>query len=159
MKVCIKNKFSLRGSSSVKDERQQDVFFVKGKLASITKKKFVCDLDGNVLYTVRNKFINMFSHSAFVYDEDKNKIAKVKHPMFSVKKFVVEGYQDEITVDGDFFSLHSEIVRNGEVIGTITREFTVMLDAFYLEADESDMPFLIALVIAIDNICDNINKS
>lgn len=159
MKVCIKNKFSLRGSSSVKDERQQDVFFVKGKLASITKKKFVCDLDGNVLYTVRNKFINMFSHSAFVYDEDKNKIAKVKHPMFSVKKFVVEGYQDEITVDGDFFSLHSEIVRNGEVIGTITREFTVMLDSFYLEADESDMPFLIALVIAIDNICDNINKS
>lgn len=159
MKVTIKNKFSLRGSSSVKDERGQDAYFVKGKLVSPTKKKFVCGADGGTLYTVRNKWFNVFSHSAYVYDADKNKIARVKHPMFSVKKFIVQGYEDEICVNGDFFSMSSEITRNGKVIGTITRDFTVMLDSFCLEADEKDIPFLIALVIAIDNICDNIRNS
>lgn len=159
MRVWIKNKISLRGSSTVKDEQQQDVFFVKGKLVSPTKKKFVCDMSGNVLYTVRNKWCNVFAHSAYVYDKNKRKIARVKHPLFSVKKFLVQGCKDDISINGDFFSPHSQVTRNGEVIGTITRQFTVLMDAFSLEADEQDMPFLIALVIAIDNIYDNRQNS
>lgn len=160
MKVFIKNKLvSLGGSSTVKDESMKDVFAVKGKVMSISKKKRICDMNGNVLYTVRNKMIRFFSHSVIIYDGDKNKIARVKHPAFSVKKFIVEGYKDEITINGEFLSRRSEIVRNGKTIGTIDREFTIMTDAFCLEGDEADIPFLIALVIGIDNIYDRITKS
>lgn len=159
MKVYIKNKFfSLRGSSSVKNENGEDVFFVKGKFFSITNKKFVLNAQGEKLYTVRNKWFNFFSHKAYIYDSNKTKIACVKHPLFSVKKFIVQGYQDEILIDGDFFSLQSTITRNGEPVGTINRQVTVVNDSFSLEAEEADIPFMIALVIAIDNICDKIRS-
>ena len=159
MKVIIKNKFfSLGGSSSVKDENGNDVFYVKGRIMSPTKVKWVCDKEGNKLYKVRNKWFNFFNERAYVY-EGKTKIAKVKHPAFAGNKFIVEGYADEIMIDGDFFSLKSSILRNGEVVGTINREITIINDAFTLEADEKDMPFMIALVIAIDNIFDKIRKN
>ncbi len=159
MRVTIKNKiFSIRGSSSVKDERGEDVFFVQGRFMSPTRVKWVCDKNHNKLYKVRNKWFNFINEKAFVY-EGNTKIARVKHPLFSVKRFVVEGYKDEISIDGDFFSLKSTIVRNGVPVGTITREFVAMSDTFYLEADEADMPFMIALVIAIDNIVDKMYDS
>ena len=159
MKVTIKNKFfSVGGSSSVKDESGNDVFFVKGKVFSPTKVKWVCDKAGNKLYMVRNKWFNFFSHRAYVYEGD-NKIAQVKHPFLSGKRFEVEGYKDRITIDGEFFSRLSTITRNGSAVGTITREFTLVNDTFTLEADEADMPFMIALVIAIDNIVDNITNT
>lgn len=159
MIVYVKNKFfSLKGSSTVKDDAGRDVFAVKGKLVSPTKKKFICSLDGKTLYTVRNKFFHLFVHSVYVSDEHGEKIARVKHPPFSPKKFVVEGYKDEITVDGDFFSMKSTITRGGVPIGTITRAFDIV-DAFKLEAEPEDIPFLIALIIGIDNITDKMTKS
>lgn len=154
MEVIIRNKlFSLRGSSSVKNEQGEDVFFVKGKLFSPTHVKWVCDTNGNKLYKVRNKWFNFFSHKAYVYEE-KTKVAVVKHPLFSVKKFIVEGYKDDIVIDGDFFSFSSTIMKNGAPIGTIDRKVLTLNDAFKLSGDDDDMPFLIALVIAIDNIVD-----
>lgn len=159
MKVIIKNKFfSLGGSSSVKDENGEDAFFVKGRFLSPTRVKWVCDKEKNKLFKVRNKWFNFINERAYVY-EGKTKIAKVKHPLFSGKKFVVEGYKDEILIDGDFFSLKSSITKNGKIVGTIERKFTVVNDTFTLEAEEADMPFMIALVIAIDNIVDKITKS
>lgn len=156
MIVVIKNKFfSLGGSSSVKDENGADAFFVKGRVFSPTHVKWVCDKDKNKLFKVRNKWFNFINERAYVY-EGKTKIAKVKHPLFSGKKFVVEGYADEIMIDGEFMSSKSTIVRNGVPVGTINREFTVVNDTFALEAEEAEMPFMIALVIAIDNIFDKI---
>lgn len=154
MKVIIKNKFfSFGGGSSVKDEYGKDVFVVKGKVFSPTRVKWVCDMAGNKLYKVRNKWFNFISGNAYVFKGDE-KIAKVHHPAFSIKKFVVEGYKDQIVIDGDFFSLTSTIMRNGVPIGIIRREITLVNDTFTLEANEADMPFMIALVIAIDNIID-----
>ena len=69
------------------------------------------------------------------------------------------GYKDEIKIQGKFFGLSSQILRNGGVIGTIRRQITFINDAFELEANEEDIPFLIALVIAIDNITDKKYKS
>lgn len=155
MKVYVKNKmFSMHGNSTVKDENQNDVYAVKGKVFSFTNKKFICDLNGNTLYSVRNKLMTFFYHKVIMYDGNGNKIACIKHPPFS-KRFEVEGYKDSIVVDGDFFSLESRVTRNGLTIGTITRKID-WTDTFCLEGNPPDMPFLIALVIAIDIITDKI---
>lgn len=158
--AVIENKFfSLGGSSSVKNENGEDMVFVKGRFLSPTKVKFICNKDGKKLYKVRNKWFNFINTRAYVYDENKNKIARVKLPPFSGKKFVIEGYKDEILIEGDFFSLKSTIKRNGQPIGTINRELIVVKDTFILEAEEADLPFAIALVIAIDNLIDKVTKT
>lgn len=156
MKVYIKNKFwSIGGGSSVVDENKQPVFQVKGRPFSITRVKYVCDKDGKRLYKVRNKWINWFIHKAYIYDANKTKIATVKDKWFNVNQdYFIMGYKDEIKVEGQFFGYSCQILRNGEVIGKIIRQITIINDAFELEANEEDIPFLIALVIAIDNITD-----
>lgn len=160
MKVKIKNHLlTLTGSSSVYDETNQEIYRIKGRLISPTHVKWVCDQKGNRLYKVRNKFWHWFSHSAYVYDAHGTKLAKVKHPFFSIKKFIVQGFKNEIMIDGDFFSFKSTIMKDGQPAGVITRNLTLVTDVFDLEADEKEMPFMIALVIAIDNICDNMRKS
>ena len=156
MKVYIKNKFwSLGGGSTVVDENKNPVFQVKGKVFSITRKKYLCDMEGNKLFKIRNKWFNWFIHKAYICDSNNNKIATVKDKWFNYKQdYFVTGYKDEIKIDGKFFSLTTQILRNGEVVGTIRRQINLILDSFELEASEEDMPFMIALVIAIDNITD-----
>ena len=160
MKVYIKNKFwSIGGGSSVVNENKEDVFKVKGRAFSITRVKYVCDLEGNRLFKIRNKWFNWFIHKAYIYDANKNKIATVKDKWFNVKQeYFVMGYKDEIKIQGKFFGLTTQILKNGEVIGTIRRQITFINDAFELDAAEEDIPFLIALVIAIDNITDKKRK-
>ena len=156
MQVFIKNKiFSLGGSSVVVTADNRPAYNVKGKVFSITRKKYVTDLNGNVLFTLRNKFFNWFVHKVYIYDATGNKIATVKDKFFNVhKEYFVDGPGMNIRTEGKFFSLSTTIYRNEEPIGRIDRQITLIADAFCLEADEKDIPFLIALVIAIDNIVD-----
>lgn len=156
MKVYIKNRvFSLGQGSSVVDENKNTLFDVKGRAISITRKKFLYDANGQLLYSIRNKWINFFVHKAYIYDASGSKIATVKDKWFNVnQEYFVMGYKDEIKIQGKFFGLTSQILRNGNVIGTVRRQITFIADAFELEADERDIPFLIALVVALDNIHD-----
>lgn len=156
MKVYIKNRvFSLGQGSSVVDENKNALFDVKGRAISITRKKFLYDANGQLLYSIRNKWINFFVHKAYIYDASGSKIATVKDKWFNVnQEYFVMGYKDEIKIQGKFFGLTSQILRSGNVIGTVRRQITFIADAFELEADERDIPFLIALVVALDNIHD-----
>lgn len=160
MKLFIKNKvISLAGSSTVKDEAGNDVFVVKGTLFSISHKKRIKDTEGNLLYKVRNKLMNFITHSAYIYDADGTKVARVKRKFGFRNVYVVEGYQDEITVEGDFLSWTLEVYRNGAMVGTIER-YIAWNDAFVLETDtEDDAAFMVALVIAIDNISDERSRN
>lgn len=154
MKVYIKNKlFSITGKSTVTDASGKPLFDVKGRAFSPTKVKRICTLDGKTLYKVRNKWFRFLFHSAFIFDADKNRIAKIKDRIFS------PGYDIEVegatySINGKWFSMQSEILKNGVTVGIVRRQFTVIRDAFELEAGEEDMPFMIAFVVAMDNICD-----
>ena len=156
MKVYIKNRvFSLGQGSSVVDENKNALFDVKGRAISITRKKFLYDANDQLFYSIRNKWINFFVHKAYIYDASGSKIATAKDKWFNVnQEYFVMGYKDEIKIQGKFFGLTSQILRNGNVIGTVRRQITFIADAFELEADERDIPFLIALVVALDNIHD-----
>ena len=160
MRVLIRNKLvSLGGSSQVLSENKEPLYEVKGKVFSITKKKFIYDMQGNLLYVVRNKWFNFFTHNAYIFDAQGNKIARVKNKYFSIgAKYLVLDYPDEILFDGKFFSRSCKILKNGEEMGVLTRDFTLFADHFTLDGEEKDIPFLIALVIAIDNIQDKRSK-
>lgn len=153
----IKNKmFSVRGNSTVKDENDVDRFVVKGKLFSLGKKKRIYDMDGNLLYTVKNKIIRWFMNSCYIYDAEGNKIARIKQKFKLFKKeFKLTGYADEIEIKGDFIQKVLEIYKNGEKIGEAGKKFFSLVDRFRLECyKDEDAPLLVALIVAIDNIND-----
>lgn len=156
MKVFIKNKLiSWGGSSTVLNEQEQPIFNVKGKIFSPTKKKFMYDMNGKLLYIIRNKWWTFMSDKVLIYNADKERIACIKKNRFSWNlKYQIEDTIDNMSIEGKFFSGKSNIMRNGQPVGVITRKFTIVNDAFTLEADESDIPFLTALVIGFDNLKD-----
>ena len=163
MRLFIKNKiFTLSGSSFVLDEKGNKVFKVKGKwgLFSPTHKKKIIDKDGNLRYIVRNKFWRFISTSCFLYDDSKQKIAMLTNNDFDIRsRYVLKGYQDEIVIKGNFSEFPKftmDIEKNGKNIGKITRDFTIIRDSFVLDIfDDTEDAFLVALVIAIDNIADD----
>ena len=156
MKVYIKNKaISLGGSTEVLNEQQQPLYEVKGKIISPTKKKLMYDMNGNLLYTIRNKYWTFFCRKVLIFDAEKNRVATIKKGSWSFsRKYQILDCVDTMEIQGHFFKGTSEIMRNGEVAGVITRNFSLIKDAFTLEADEKDIPFLTALVVGFDNIID-----
>ena len=160
MKVYIKNKLiSLGGSSEVLNENQEPIYQVKGKWISITKKKKMYDMEDKLLYTIRNKYWTFFCDKVMVFDADGERVATIKKSKWSWNlKYEILDTENEMSIDGKFFSLKSRIMRNGNPVATISREFTLVKDAFSLEADEKEIAFFTALVIAFDNLKDKKQK-
>ena len=160
MKVFIRNKLvSLGGASTVLNEQQEEVFRVEGKIFSPRKKKLMYDKDGNLLYIIRNRFFNMFTYKVHIFDAEKNKLATIKKNKWSFNlKYKIEDCVDEMELQGKWFRGESAIMKNGEQVGVIKREFSLISDHYSLEADEKDINFLTALCIAFDNLKDDMEK-
>lgn len=162
MKLLIKNKLmSLKGNSIVKDEEGKEKFRIKGKVFSVTRKKKIFDENGNLLYRVKNKFWHLpYSRKAFIYDENGTKVAQIVAKYAFKKKFYIEGYKDQISITGNFFGYNYSICQNGDVIGTLNKKVISLTDTYTLDIpNEEDAPFMVALVIAIDNIIDGTKTS
>ena len=156
MDLTIRNKWiSLRGSSTVKDLQDNDVLFVKGRVFSFTRKKFVNDLQGNTLFIVRNKFWRLFQRKAFVLNPQGEKIAVVRRKIFSLHDhYFITSNMGDLQIRGNIFQFNYQILHNGVEIGHISRRVSLR-DSFVLHIDDKyDYATFVALVIAIDNITD-----
>lgn len=160
MKVFIKNKvLSLGGGSDVLNENKEPIFKVKGKIFSFTKKKKLYNMQGELLYTIRNKFWNIFSNKVYIKNSQGDRVATIKKNKWSWNKnYKILNTEDDLKIEGKFFSLESQIIKNEQLVATINRQFTIVTDAFSLEADEKDIAFYTAIVIALDNIVDKRSK-
>ena len=156
MDLTIRNKWiSLRGSSTVKDLQDKDVFIVKGTFFSFTAKKFVKDLKGNTLFVVRNKFWRLFQRKAFVLNANGERIAMVRRKIFSLHDhYFITSNMGDLQIRGNIFQFNYQILHNGVEIGHISRRVSLR-DSFVLHIDDRyDPATFVALVIAIDNITD-----
>ena len=159
MKLIIRNKWfsPFKQSSYVRDETDtKDVMAIEGKFWTLTSKKFVKDLDGNVKYMIRNKFWKIFIHRAFIFDAEGNKICTVRRKFWSFhdRYFVDDCSYGNMEITGNIFQFDYNITIDGKQIGHISRKISLR-DSFVLDAsDEYEPEFLVALVIAIDNITD-----
>ena len=156
MRLFIKNNLmSLRGNSFVLDESESQVYKVKGKFISPTHKKRILDQNGNKLFVVKNKLFTFFKKACYICNSHGQKIAKIVNGDFDFKnRYKVMNYQDEIELSGKWGNM--EIKKNSELVGTLSRDLTLVRDAFTLDViDEENAAFYVALTIAIDNITDS----
>ena len=161
MHIIIQNTNLVRGNSVVKNETEQDVYFVKGKLKvfSPTRKKFINDLAGNTVFTIRNKWFRFLFNSAIIKDAQGNKM-KLKSKM-SFKTYYVltgAGYNYSIGKNPDGYGL--AIFKEEQVIATFNKHGSGFVnDRFNVDYfNESDLPMVVAIIIAFDNIRDKDKK-
>ena len=156
--VSIRNKWiSLRGGSTVKDVNENDVFYVKGKFWTVTRKKFLQDMQGNLIYTIRNKFWTFFVRKALVYDREGRRVAYMKKKFWSFHDhYFIETKLGQMEIRGNILCFDYHISLKGKEIGHVSRKISLR-DSFVLTIDDEynkELPFFVALVIAIDNITD-----
>ncbi len=157
MELQIKNKWiSIGGSSVVQDLDGNDVLKVKGKILTITAKKFVTTLDDEVKYVVRRKFFRLFRRRAIVEDTNKNPIAKISRKVLSLHdRYFVESSLGQMEIIGNIFQFNYKIILNGKEVGHIARKISLR-DSFVLTIEDGfDYMLFVALVIAIDIITDD----
>lgn len=161
MDIIIRNKWiSLGGSSYVKDINDNDMYKVKGRIFTFTRKKFLKTMDGKLLYVIRNKFWRLFVRRAYVIDSNNEKVATVRRKIFSLhdRYFIENSKLGNLEIMGNILGYDYQITLNGNVIGHVARRISLR-DSFVLSiADNVDYAFYTALVIAIDNITDAIRN-
>ena len=158
MELRIRNKWiSFKGSSVVKNEKEEDVLKVIGRFWSIRRRKYICDLDEKPKFMVRNRFWNFFRHASYVLDPEnpKKMIAKVQTKFWTLHDHLnVECDLGELVVRGNILGFNYSITLNGKEIGHVARKISIR-DSFVLTLDDDQDPyFFTALVIALDNITD-----
>ena len=156
MELAIKNKWiTLGGSSVVKDLEGKDVLFVKGRIFSFTRKKFIQDMEGNLKFIVRNKFWRLFQREAFVENTNGEIIATIRRKIFSLHDhYYVYSNLGDLQIRGNILAFDYHITLDGKEIGHISRRISLR-DSYVLSIDDAyDYVTFVALVIAIDNITD-----
>jgi len=167
MKYYVRNKLvSIGGSSEVLDENGKEIYKVKGRAFSPTKVKTIFNLEGHMLYKIRNKFwrINFFrGPKVLIYDAQKNLIANFKNTKFFGVNYVLESQSGQYNLKSNGMFKGYSVFRNGEIIGQLNGKVEsvrdLFVDSYEIETnEEGDSAFLVALVLALDNYKDEIKE-
>lgn len=179
MELLVKNNLFTSGSK-VLNEKNEKVYKVKGNWGSntFTKKyaKKIMTMDKKLLYKVCNKRIHgLLKRSAIIYDANKKEIARVSENGAFKCGYQIEGTTEKMEIVGMFLGEGASIMLGGKKIGkialgnykskskslangkinTYSVVATGITDKFKLICDDpEDAPFLVAVIIAIDNIRD-----
>ena len=172
MKLYLKNKIiSVGNGSSIKDGHGKDFFRVNGKPFSKRKKKYLCDLSGKTLYRIQNKrfFASIDDVPRQAYTMGIGTIMKAKKILvvvsgadkaaivkkaFTIGEYLVSDTDSTYVIKGKVLSRIMDITRDDEIFARVGREFDIFRDSYFVEAEDENMPFALALVVAIDNIID-----
>ncbi len=161
MQLSIRNKWiSFAGSSTVKDMNEKDVLTVKGKFLSITQKKFIFDMQGNLLFVVRNKFWRLWHRKAFVLNPQNEQVALVRRKLFSLHDhYYITSSLGDLQIRGNILLFNYDILLDGKKVGHISRKISAR-DSFVLDIDDKyDYATFVALVIAIELITNQRQNS
>lgn len=158
MNLYIKQKvFSWNDKFTVKDEFGADRYFVEGEVFSFGKKLHVYDVsDYEVLFIKQEFTFGMPKYS--VYSGDRL-ICTIKREFTLFKpRYSIEGLNWE--VEGEFWSHDYDILSDGKVVASISKEWMTWGDSYVLNVQNPmDELFALAVVLTIDCVIDSQNNS
>ena len=153
MKLYIKQKvFSWGDKFTVKDEYGNDKYLVQGEVLSFGKKLHVYDSVGREVAFIKQE-IWSFLPRYYVFCGDEQ-IAEIKKEFtFLFPKYSIEGLGWEI--EGRILAHDYEIIKNGNSIVTISKEWMTWGDSYELDiAEPEDEIVALAVVLTIDCVME-----
>lgn len=160
MKYEIKQKiFSFGDNFTIKNQHDEDQYIVEGKVFSIGDKLKIKDLEGNELLYIEQEIFR-FLPEYNIYRGETHLANVKKEFAFFRHEFTIDSEVGDYTLEGDFFGHDFQLLRDGEVIANINKEWFSFSDTYIAEIDDKvDQAFTLALVIVVDQVIhDNKNK-
>jgi len=161
MRYVMRQKLlSLADNFTIKNEQEQDVFLVKGKVFSFGDKLSFQDLAGNELVFIDQRLLN-WSPTYELWKGDKL-LAVVKRELFSFihHRFTVDvPGPNDLEAEGDFLDHEYTISRGGSVVATVSKRWFSWADTYGIEiADGEDDVLVLATAVVVDMVCHDDSK-
>lgn len=156
MRYVMRQKLlSLADNFTIKNEQEQDVFLVKGKLFSFGDKLSFQDLAGNELVFIDQRLLNW--GPTYELWKQGELLAVVKRELFSFihHRFTVDvPGPNDLEAEGDFLDHEYMITRGGSVVATVSKRWFSWADTYGIEvADGEDDVLLLATAVVVDMVC------
>jgi len=161
MRYVMRQKLlSLADNFTIKNEQEQDVFLVKGKVFSFGDKLSFQDLAGNELVFIDQRLLN-WSPTYELWKGDEL-LAVVKRELFSFihHRFTVDvPGPNDLEAEGDFLDHEYTITRGESVVATVSKRWFSWADTYGIEiADGEDDVLVLATAVVVDMVCHDHNK-
>lgn len=153
MRYLMRQKLLALGDDfTIKNENEQDIFFVDGKALSIGDQLSFQDMKGNELAFIKQKVL-AWGRTYEIY-RDKKLVAVVKKQLFSPfrQRFTVDvPGPDDLEAEGDFTSHEYEFKRGERVVATVSKRWFSWTDTYGVEVAEGEDDILIlASAVVVD---------
>ena len=147
--LYIKQKvFSLNGQFTVKDENQNDAYFVEGSFMKIPKTFSIFDTSRTEIAMVTKKTFS-FLPQFFLEVNGQQMITIKKEFSFFKARYTIDAAG--IEVQGNWWDMTFDVLQNGEVIGSVSQEWFTWGDSYQVTIYKESMEeIMIGLVVAID---------
>jgi uncharacterized protein YxjI len=161
MRYVMRQKLlSLADNFTIKNEQEQDVFLVKGKVFSFGDKLSFQDLAGNELVFIDQRLLN-WSPTYELWKQGEL-LAVVKRELFSFihHRFTVDvPGPNDLEAEGDFLDHEYTISRGGSVVATVSKRWFSWADTYGIEiANGEDDVLVLATAVVVDMVCHDHNK-
>lgn len=147
--LYIKQKiFSLNEKFTVKDQQENDAYYVEGSFMKIPKTFSILNTVGEEVALISKKVFS-FLPKFYVEVNGQEVLAINKELSFFKARYSIDAAG--IEVQGNWWDMDFEIFQYGEVVGKVNKEWFTWGDSYKVQVLNEEMEtIIIALVIAID---------
>ena len=129
--LYIKQKvFSLSGKFSVKDDQENEVYFVEGSFLQIPKTFSIMDTARNEVALITKKTFS-FLPTFFVEVSGQEAVTIKKQFTFLKPRYSIDAAG--IEVQGNWWDMDFEVFQNGEIIGSVSKKWFTWGDSYELQ--------------------------
>ena len=156
MRYIMKQKvFSLGDKFAVRNERNEDVFFVDGRVFSLGKQLSFEDAAGRELLFIKQKVLS-WGPMYEIYRGEEH-VATIKKELFTFFQCTfavhVDG-QSDLEAQGNFSDHEYVVTRDGGPVAQISKQWFSWSDTYGVDvADTEDAALMLATTVVIDMCC------
>ena len=140
--------FSLSGKFTVTDMEQQDVYYIEGSFLQIPKTFTIMDPARKEIALFTKKVLSLLPK--FFVEVDGREVLTIKKEFsFFKARYTIDAAGVEVR--GNWWDMNFEVLQNGDVVGSVSKQWFTWGDSYEMQIlDESMEHLIIALVVAID---------
>lgn len=148
-KLYIKQELlSMRGKFSVKDAKEQEVYFVEGSFMKVPKTFSITDEKLNEVALITKKTFS-FLPTFFAEVHGQATVMIKKEFSFFKARYTIDAAG--IEVEGNWWDMDFDVYQNRSLVGSVRKKWFTWGDSYELDiADDEMEALLVSLVIAID---------
>ncbi|WP_042148069.1 LURP-one-related/scramblase family protein [Paucisalibacillus sp. EB02] len=152
--LYIKQKvFSLSEKFTVKDQTENDVYFVEGSFLKVPKTFSIMNTTREEVAFITKKVFSFLPK--FLVEVNGQEVLTIKKEFSFLKaRYTIDAVG--IEVQGNWWDMDFQVLQHGEVVGKVSKEWFTWGDSYKVQVfDEAMETIVIAVVVAIDCVKDD----